>query len=322
MKRNLFVTALCLTFTACISRVTGNEGNLSFSYVADDRVGDFNKPIAVGAKLDLTVEEAGRLKQVPVVSATSATPDTLTVVGFTGSVVTVEGKAPGTALLEVEATVAGQNLPDSVNLLVAEPEVLTLRHLCTDNRTGLNFTNQDVHIPFEMAKANGQPVIGYGVHPVTVEPADALTLDATTKDQATLHFKTRATPGTAKIRSTVDDTTLDVTLVTEAQIDGGKIFSHEADPLKAGRKGWRLVWPTVGGQQVCQPKLQVEVVGTTPAICAVSAAQTAREDDATGTTWGWVEIDAQKEGTCSFDVTWPGGNDGAGATQHFDLVIH
>lgn len=322
MSRKLFAAAVCLTCAACISRVTGNEGNLAFSYVADDRVGDFNKPIAVGGRLDLTVEEAGRLKQVPVVSATSGTPDTLTVVGFTGSVVTVEGKAPGSALLEVEATVAGQNLPDSVNLLVAQPEVLKLRHLCTESRTGLYFVDQDVHIPFDMSKANGQPVIGYGVHPVTVEPADALTLDATTKDQATLHFKTRATPGEATIRSTVDDTTLDVTLVTEAQIDGGKIFAGEADAVQAGHKAFRLVWPTVGGQQVCQPKLQVEVVGATPDVCAVSAAQTAREDDATGTTWGWVEIDAQKAGTCSFDVTWPGGNDGAGATERFDLVVN
>lgn len=322
MSRIPLIALLVVASVGCRSRVTGNEGNLAFSYVSDDRVGDFNKPIAVGAKLDLRIEEAGRLKPVPVVSATSATPDTLEVSAFDASTVTVQGKAEGTALLEVEATVSGVNLSDSVNLLVAQPEVLKLRHWCTDSGTGRYFVNQDILVPFEMEKANGQPVIGYGVHPVTVEPADALTLDATTKDQLNLHFKTSETPGAATLSSTVDDATLELLLVTEGDIDGGKMLGTGTEAIQAGQKGWRLVWPTVGGEQVCQPKLTPTVVGTTPEVCAVSASQTARQDDATGTTWGWVEIDGQQEGTCTFEVTWAGGNDGEGVTQSFDVPIN
>jgi hypothetical protein len=44
--------ALLLT-VACQSTLTGNEGNFQFSYDADDWITDFNKPIAVGAYLDI-----------------------------------------------------------------------------------------------------------------------------------------------------------------------------------------------------------------------------------------------------------------------------
>ena len=323
-RPSLLLVALgaALALGACRSRVTGNEGNLAFSYVADDRLEDFNKPIAVGARLDLRVEEAGRLEPVPVVKAESATPETLAVVGSEGSMVTVEGKAAGTALLQVEATVSGQNLSDSVDLLVAVPEVLKLHHTCSEDRKGLYFTGQRIFLPFDMQRANGQPVIGYGFHPIAVEPAAALTVVAGAKDQAFLHLDTGAEPVTATLSSTIDDTTLEVELVSEGAITGGRMFGEDADkPVRAGHKSWRIVWPTVGETPVCQPKVQVEVTGTSPEICAVSAVQTAREDDPLGTTWGWVEIDAQKPGTCTFDVTWPGGADGAGVTAPFEVSV-
>ena len=49
------------SLTSCRSEITGNEGNLEFSYVADDDLLDFNKPLAVGASLDLRVTPAGTM---------------------------------------------------------------------------------------------------------------------------------------------------------------------------------------------------------------------------------------------------------------------
>lgn len=52
-------SAVFIGAIGCESTITGNEGNFQFSYPADDRVLDFNKPIAIGARLDVSVRTAG-----------------------------------------------------------------------------------------------------------------------------------------------------------------------------------------------------------------------------------------------------------------------
>ncbi|HCF56896.1 MAG TPA: hypothetical protein DFS52_02730, partial [Myxococcales bacterium] len=76
MTRILSIRAAMLVFAAvaiagCQSMITGNEGNLEFSYRADDEVRDFNKPIAVGAKLDLEVRTNGTRQTVELLEATT-----------------------------------------------------------------------------------------------------------------------------------------------------------------------------------------------------------------------------------------------------------
>ena len=60
-KRWALVLAGAVVFggLACTSSTTGNLGNLEFYYTADDEIGNFNKPIAAGAKLEVFVQDAG-----------------------------------------------------------------------------------------------------------------------------------------------------------------------------------------------------------------------------------------------------------------------
>ena len=75
MKRiMLAVASMGIASGACVSKTTGNEGNFEFSYPADDRVGDFNKPIAVGAFLDLEVRDVGDRSPVALDSASFVDP--------------------------------------------------------------------------------------------------------------------------------------------------------------------------------------------------------------------------------------------------------
>jgi hypothetical protein len=92
---------------------------------------DFNKPIAVGARLDIEVTDVGAQLPVELSAASFDDPAVLDVVEVEGSVVTVEGKGDGGALLEVEGTTSqGETLTDSVNLLSRVPEVHRLSHTC------------------------------------------------------------------------------------------------------------------------------------------------------------------------------------------------
>ena len=163
---------------ACTSTQTGKAGELEFTYVTDDDVRDFNKAIAVGARLDLEVRESGNApyqeRKVTINEATSSDESVLSVVGTSGDVFTVEGTGTGSAELRADATTvdSGEGLVDTIDMRAAIPEVLKLQHSCGDNpsgRVGKYLVDQTILIPFEMELADGQPVIGYGYYPVTAE---------------------------------------------------------------------------------------------------------------------------------------------------------
>ena len=75
MRKHILIASLTVlpALVGCTSKITGNEGNFEFSYPADDRVADFNNPIAVGAYLDLEVRDVGY--QQPVTLSAASTDD-------------------------------------------------------------------------------------------------------------------------------------------------------------------------------------------------------------------------------------------------------
>lgn len=319
---SLLAVCLALCFTACRSKITGNQGNLEFSYVADDDIRDFNKPIAVGGKLELKVAQAGNSAKVTLESASTDTPAVLAVDSFAGDKLILVGKSAGGALVKVTAkTTSGTSLDDSVNMLAAVPEVLALRHYCTGENEGLYLVNRPtVLISFDMSKKNGQSVIGYGYHPVALTPSTGvLTLDEATTDQASLHFATAATKGTATIKSTIDDSQLSVRLVEPKDIDGATLLVSKVE-VRAGTTLPVHVWPTVASKPICQPTVGLTVASDTADICEV----TGLTKDGTATSGegnSWVNVKGLKLGVCKFTVTFAQGAGGAGATQQLSVDV-
>ncbi len=320
--RALALSALVATFAlaaACQSRLTGNEGNLEFLYPADDNIADFNKPIAVGARLDLRARAVGTLLPVAVKSASSDDANVLQVVSTSGDSLTVEGVSAGGALISVEATKAnGEAVSDSVNMLARVPEVLKMRHFCTVDPTARYLVGQDVLVPFDMERTNGQPVIGYGYHPITITPAAGLTLDTATKDQAHFRLKTAATKQTVTMASTIDSRQIQLELVEQGDIDGA-LLAEPVGMARVGHSVFFLVRPSVAGKVVCQARADVEVTTKTPDVCTVGALQTARTNDSPTTTWGWVEVKGKAVGKCNFEVKYLLGAAGAGSAT--DLTV-
>ena len=113
MNRTHVLVALvgCSLTIGCVSRQTGNEGNLEFSYVAEDNINDFNKPIGVGATLPMEVRAAGTRAPVTLTAAQFADTAVLEVTEFSGINLTAEGKGDGNTLLEVVATLASPRPP-------------------------------------------------------------------------------------------------------------------------------------------------------------------------------------------------------------------
>ncbi|MFN7134366.1 MAG: hypothetical protein ACK4N5_19965 [Myxococcales bacterium] len=325
MSRKKLVTLLAAAalVTGCKSRLTGNEGNLEFSYVADDALTDFNKPIAVGAKLDVEVAEVGTRRAVTLQKATSDDAAVLAIAGFSGNKLTLEGKSSGSALIEVEAKRSDDAVvTDSVNMLARVPEVLKLRHTCASGAEAAYLVDHEFLVPFDMEMKNGQPVIGYGYHPVELLPQGALTLDATTKDQSSLHLKSGKERMEATVKSTLDATSLKLFLVQPGDVDAAVLEGPTQAGTEIGKSNLFLVRPKVGERMLCQPTLALTAASTTPEICEVKAANTGGDvNENPENKHGWVQVTGKKLGKCEFTVTYAAAKGGAGLTSPFTADI-
>lgn len=318
----------------CKSELTGNEGNLLFSYVADDAITDFNKPIAKGARLDVEVREAGNRRLVTVTDASSDKPEILDIAQISGNTLVLEGKSDGNVLISVGATLQnGMAVTDSVNMNVRTPEVLKLVHSCSPSSPEGHYLVDDVFwLQFDMSLSNGQPVIGYGYFPITLEPADRLTLDTNARDQQWFHFTSGPTAGPVTLTSQIDSTTATLVLVEPGEIMGGEVVGNYGARVDIAT--WYYLRPTLAdATPICQADTPMTVTSTTPEICEVTL-PTERPDDsetngldepitggAAANETGWIRVVGHQVGFCKFDVVFTEGNAGAGATANLQVEI-
>jgi hypothetical protein len=319
----LSIPAIALALSVgCTSTITGNEGNFKFSYASDDEVANFNKPVAVGAKLDLKVTDVGGGAPVDLTSAAFDDPTILDVVSFAGNDITITGTGDGSALLEVAgATSLDEELTDSVNMLSAVPEVLKIWHPCeVTAEEAYYLTAQTVYLPFEMEMDNGQPVIGYGYHPVTVGGDGAAAINEDETGAQYLGLDTTATAGTAILTSDIDDTAITMNVVDVGLIDGiEEPVAGVAEDIDAGDTNMFYVRPQVGGVNVCQGDTAKTVTSDTPDICTVEDRDVPDSDESHE--FGWFAVTGVAPGTCKYTVTFAEGNSGAGASGQFEYLI-
>ncbi len=311
------VLALAALFTlGCQSTLTGNEGNFRFSYWADDWVNDFNKPVAVHGFLDVEVSGVSG-GSVDLISAGFDDLAVLDVHTWSGGEVTITGIGDGQALLEVEGTLDGETLTDSVNMQAKTPEVLSLGHSCTDSDAAAYLTEHDVWVTFEMTMENGQPVIGYGYYPVELG-ASVAKLDADNTSQVVITLNTGIIPEEAVLTSTIDDTALTLQLAGEDQIDGIQDpVAYVLEDIDVGDTNSFSVHPMVGDNVVCQGTATLTVDSDTPDTCTIAMVGAADGESELG----WFEITGVAQGDCLYTVTYPNGSDGAGVSTQFTYPI-
>ena len=324
MRRGLWelvgVAGLFLANGACESAVTGNEGNFLFSYPADDRVFDFNKPIAVGAFLDMEVKDAGDRSDIELSSAKTEDTSVLTVESTDGNSVTLKAVGEGETSLTVEGTTqGGEAQSDSVNLLARVPEVHTLRHTCGATEAEAAYlTGQQIYIAYEFEMSDGQPVIGYGYYPVTPSIA-SMVVDESFKGSQFIRFDLSGT-GTGTLDSDLTSSSLGVRIVGETDLDGvEEPVSFTGEDIGVGSTKLFYVRPTTAGMPVCQALTPVVVHSDTPSICTVTLQEGLAGDlDAGGKEHGWFALKGLTTGNCLYTVEFP---HGTAATAQFSQQV-
>ena len=316
------------------SATTGNEGNLVFSYSTVENLGDFNKPLAVGAKLHLQVNQ-GMSGPAHVVEASSDDPTVLAVTSFLGDTVEIEALSQGSARISVRAEVSGgQVVSDSVDMLGAEPARIALRHrypaedsmstdqsffdlfdlVCAPGEEAAYVAGSRIAVGYDMWSDTDQALIGFGATPVTWDPPSAMIADEVNTDPENLFFNLDATPETVLLSSTVDETSLILHLIEAEVIDGielqGDFIGGEV-PVESTRGV--SVLPTTGDLRVCQYPGSIEVTATDTSICTVSGSNS-------NGGWGTVNVTGVAPGICEITVSFPDGGDDATGTFTVEIV--
>ncbi len=319
------VAATLVAAVACRSVTTGNEGNFRFSYVADERLFDFNKPVAVGASLDIEVTSSGDDSPIELTSVESSDTTVMDAALNGGNSLTVTGVGDGNVLISVKGAGPEGDQSDSVNLNVRVPEVHRLSHTCT-NFNGVDATDyaylagQPVYVPFEFEMDNGQPVIGYGYYPISID--EGATLDESHQGSQYMRLDL-GTAGLTTLTSDIDGTTLELNIVDPEDIDGVlQPFAFVLEDIDVGDVNPFYVLPSAAGMPVCQADTQVQVASLTPDICDVRLSNNLAGDASDqGKEFGWFEVEGIAAGNCEYTVTYPNGMAGAGASETFSYEI-
>ncbi|QED27809.1 hypothetical protein FRD01_11300 [Microvenator marinus] len=322
--KKLTIATLILIGAGCQSQITGNEGNLVFSYTADDNLTDFNKPVALGAKLDLRVREAGTNLPVTISQAFSEDSDILNVETHTDTQLTVAAGVAGNTLIEVEATnQAGDLIADSVNMRADEATKLDLRHSCLApgvERGRYLANSQRVFVPYDMFTERDEPAIGYGLFPIEFAPEGAAALDTESKSQSSF-FVDLGDVGTLTMSSTLDDEKLEMVVTDVGEVDGATIApGFENVALLSGQNGFVLVAPSVGEEILCQAALTMNAESLTPEVCEVVVPGDYEDSEKPNESL-FLRVEGLSTGTCEFEVTFPDGNAGAGAATTLSVQI-
>ncbi|MCP4809141.1 MAG: hypothetical protein GY913_13000 [Proteobacteria bacterium] len=316
MKRLILLAPLLAT--GCQSTLTGNEGNFRFSYMADDWVNDFNKPVAVGASLDIEVRGVGSNTPVTLSSAAYDDAAVLEVTSFDGMDIIVTGTGDGLALLEGEGELDGETLTDSVNMQAAVPEVLMLAHACSTANEAAYILDRDVVVAFEMQMENTQPVIGYGYYPVELDSTSAA-VEHDSTSQIWISVNTGDVEESITMSSTIDDTTLTMELAEEGRIDGvEEPTAWVVEDIDVGDTNAFFIRPMIGELVVCQSDVLMTVASDTPETCAVHEHDP--EGDGENET-GWFAVEGVGAGTCLYTVTYASGAEGEGVSEQFSYTI-
>lgn len=294
----------------CDARQTGERAQIVFAYTSFDDTTNFNKPIAVGAKLDLRALELATDEEVLVERAKG--DDTIAVGEHVRNLIELKAQKPGSTRLHVIGqTQDGHKVEDFVTLRAAEVKSIALNHLCTDSAHAVYQAGlRDVEIPMTKFAHNDEYLIGYGLYPIKIEPAAGAKLDTRSDDAHTLHLDLSPKPGRFEIKSTLNAARLSFELITPAQIDGIQIDEFDARARTViNHTAWLGFAPTYKGKPLCASQTPIEATSLTPKICEVTTILDRHQrDDGTTiqNTEGLIKIKGKAFGVCRYEVNFPG----------------
>ena len=279
-----------------------------------------------GSRVEVRVRDAADVlpEDIELVSVVSDAPTVLEVSSYDEQTFVIEGEQPGSATLEVEASFSDseENKRDTLDLGVATPTEMEIWHLCRGpgEPFGLYHRDGSIRLRYNFRPDSGE-LISDNYFPVTASPGQLLELDASKSNSRWLHFDTANMAGSATVEPTATPgDPLQVELVPATDIDG--VLRADARQVEVGQDTAILHRPTVAGIPICQSRVDFTVGNLTPEIC--DASRTTDIEDLADPDYGpggWVMIAPRTTGTCRYEVNYPQGSGGRGASQELSVEV-
>lgn len=311
--------AVAIGGAGCDPRQTGEARRLAFTYDTDSPAGTLERPVAVGARIALRVEDPVSATSLPIRDAVSADPDVLAIRGIEDGAAVAEARSEGEARITITATLRDAPVTDSLVIDARRASALALSHACAGGTAGVYLTNSRIRLPFELRSAAGVPLIGHGYYPVTATPAGWVLVEPGATTVAYVPLRSADFEGVATIASTIDGTRIELPLIDEGGLDGVELIADD-DELSAGigETIFVHVVPTSAGRRLCQGEPEREIESLTPSICTASDVVTPGLDDPRQ---GLVAVRGLAQGVCRFAARFARGAGGAGVSEEFAVPV-
>lgn len=206
-------TICCVAIVGCdTNRHAGDDGQLIFEYYSTKDRYNFNKPVIEEGYLDVFAYDIPENERVTVEKATSLTPKVARIEGRVANLFVVEGRSSGRAKFEVRArNEEGQLRVDTFALRIDRPTSVHFdpkwatafsgrivnRNPIGDEDPQLEVTaGSRIEIPWTRRSSNGEPLVGYGVYPVEVDPPEAAEIHDDLTEDESLTLRISDTPQT------------------------------------------------------------------------------------------------------------------------------
>ena len=325
MKRFAVVAAFGLLVSGCYSTATGYQGKLTFGYESNpEDFGNFVKPIAPGAKLDVVAFANGSEKTLVITKAVSSKPSVVKVSQKDDHTITLLGGEPGVADIELSARDAsGVVQTDRMFFHVGKPQRHLIRHGCTKEKEAIYVGGDTAWVSHDMKTSDNRPVIGYDYAPMTMEPPGGVELIDQPQDFPGYIYKLPNKSAKVTLTSSVDKTSLTFTIVDRGELSqaellgGGRAFEGTTTYVGARVKS--------GQTPVCSQDSLTKAKSLTPDLCDVSANLEDDDEDGGG---GKDEnrqqvavVTAKKFGICKYELTLPELAGGKGVSLKGEVEI-
>ncbi len=298
----LLLTSAALT--GCQSKATGYGGNLTFAYASNVEPENFVKPLAPGAKLEVVALANGSDdEELAISKAWSSKPGVLVVESVDARAIVLRGIEPGVAEVEITATDgAGKQVVDKMFFHVARPATHGLEHACTRDESAAYVRGANVDVFHALATRDRRPLVGYAYVPVAVEPRDALELVSQPQASQVYRYRANAVREGVRVRSTVDESTLTVTIVDRAELRDAEL--HAPETMLEGEEGYAAASVGFGDVPLCSQDALTKARSLTPDVCEVTAKL---DDDPSpdSNRWQLAQVHALKMGRCEIEMTLP-----------------
>ena len=260
--------AMALSVLACScdtrSSSTGQDGVLVFSYQTNDGDQTFQRPMAAGARLIISVRGADK-QQVTAVNSAQATPaDVLQVRTAGRAELELVAQRPGTATVEAAVTFKGQSgaQRDRFTFRVLEADRAALSHRCTNAPEAAYLVNSPVTLNY--ARFSGRErLVGGGACGVRLP--SGLT-QGVSCDESSFTIAPIAQAGPVELGAFARDRVSTVHVVSPEVVD----FPPLRAQLFMDRQSEVQLSPQTAYWPLCTP-LRLDVTILTPAHCAGSA---------------------------------------------------